>query len=242
MKLKIKFNRKFLIIAVVLIVALIVTGVVVHIASKEKSEEKIDISTHLIEVRDVMFVSNDDDYLISLMSGQREQDYAIDGKVSELVPFGVLVFNRLDGGVIESENITYALKFGENYFTGNMEKSPYDNSYLVDIENEIPTDASVLVTVNLGGGKIVEKTLNCVSNNFTVSKDRAVEIAQTKLKTNISKMQKSGEYEAYVRILKDYSDEENRTYFWYIALIGTDGNTAGILIDSNTEEIVTMKS
>lgn len=238
---KFKLSKKMIALLASLILVLVASSIFLFACKAKKPNENLDLTKHLIEVRDVMFISSDEEYTISLLSGEREKDYSLDGQISELVPFGVLILNRTDGSAINSENITYAITFDESYYTGNMEKSPYDNSFLVDIETSVPQDSQVSVTINLGGGQVVDKTLECVSKNFAVSKDRAIELATSNLKSNISKLNKSGEWEAYVRILKDYSDIENKTYYWYIAFIGSDGSTAGILIDSANEEIVSLK-
>ena len=41
-----------------------------------------------------------------------------------------------------------------------------------------------------------------------------------------------------MKILKDHSDSELKTYYWYIGVVATNGETLGILIDANSGEII----
>ena len=76
----------------------------------------------------------------------------------------------------------------------------------------------------------------------SISQARAIEIASEELKDCISSIEeKDGKTgEAMVKILKDYSGATNR-YFWYIGFVSVEGTTCGILIDTNTGEIVSKK-
>ena len=44
-----------------------------------------------------------------------------------------------------------------------------------------------------------------------------------------------------MKILKDSSNAEINHYYWYVGVISTNGETLGILIDTNTGEIIAKK-
>ena len=44
-----------------------------------------------------------------------------------------------------------------------------------------------------------------------------------------------------MKILKDYSTEDLKNYYWYVGVVSTNGETLGILIDANSGDIIAKK-
>ena len=129
---------------------------------------------------------------------------------------------------------------GENV-TGSLEKSPYDNTYSADIEQVIADDAEVSIQLVIDGIN-VSQTLTNVSSAFTIDKDKAIEIACDELRDSVRTLSKEKDNlsEAFIKILKDYSGEGNR-YYWYIGIISPEGKTSGVLIDTSNGSVVSKK-
>ena len=109
------------------------------------------------------------------------------------------------------------------------------------IEKAVDDDAEISLEININGTSFSQTLFN-ESKNFGVSQQRAIEIAGKELSSTLSEMKSGGgkTAEAMIKILKDYSGETNR-YFWYVGVAGADGKTAGILIDANSGEVVSLK-
>ena len=188
-----------------------------------------------------MFVGEDDVYYATLCSGQREQDYALDGVVNELVSFGIVTLSRLDNERLNSDEYPFTLIVNGDNITGCLEKSPYDNTYSADIKQIIPDDADLELKLVVDGNNF-NQTLENISSTFAIDKDNAISIACDELSESIKTLSKEkGSYsEAFIKILKDYSGESNR-YYWYVGIISPDGKTSGVLIDTASGDIISKK-
>lgn len=204
-------------------------------------KNSIDLNKYLIEERDNLFIANDNIYNVTFSSGMRENNYNLDGIVNDKVEFGVLTLMRNDANPLANDTYEYIVTINEEEFKGTMEKSPIDNSYAVDIEKKVEDNAIINVKINFTGYKFNQDLTN-ISNNFEISKDQALKIANTELKQAIKDIQSGNnvKFEVVMKILKDSSTDTNR-FYWYIGVISTNGETLGILIDANTGEIIAKK-
>lgn len=227
--------KKFLCVASAIICGILMVGC----GNTEKA--KTDFNSHLIEVRNNLFVGQDEVFYASVCTGQREKDYALDGVVNELTPFGIVTISRLDNEPLNKETYNFTLVINGENTTGSLEKSPYNNTYSADIEKEIPQDAEVVLQVAVDGVNF-DKSLENVSNSFTVSKDRAISIACETLTDSVKSLstETGNSSEAFIKILKDYSGENNK-YYWYVGIISPEGKTSGVLIDATSGEVISKK-
>lgn len=222
------------------VLSIIFCGVLfVGCGSSKKNET--NFNSHLIEIRNNLFAGQGETFYATLCTGEREQEYALDGVVNELVPFGIVTFARLDNESLNNDNYMFTLIVNGENITGSLEKSPYDNTYSADIEQTIADEAEITLELVVDGTN-VSQTLTNVSNDFIVSKDRAISIACEELEASVKNLsdEKNNVSEAFIKILKDYSGESNR-YYWYIGIISPEGKTSGVLIDANSGDIISKK-
>ena len=214
---------------------------VLFVGCGSSTKSQIDFKEHLIEVRNNLFAGQDETYYATVCTGEREQDYALDGVVGEMVPFGIVTIARLDNEMLKKDSYPFTLVVNGENITGSLEKSPYDNTYSADIEQVIADDAEVSIQLVLDGTNVNQNLTN-ISSGFIVDKDKAVEIACDELRDSVRMLskEKNNLSEAFVKILKDYSGEGNR-YYWYIGIISPEGKTSGVLIDSASGDIVSKK-
>jgi len=205
------------------------------------AKNETNFNNHLIEIRNNLFAGQDETYYATVCTGEREKEYALDGVVNELTPFGIVTFSRLDNEMLKQDSYQFTLIINGENVVGSLEKSPYDNKYSADIEQVIADDAEITLELVVDGTNF-SQALGNVSSNFTVNKDRAISIACEQLKDSVKGLSKQkGEYsEAFIKILKDYSGESNR-YFWYVGIISPEGKTSGVLIDANSGDIISKK-
>ena len=222
------------------VLSIIVCGVLfVGCGSNKKNET--NFNNHLIEIRNNLFAGEDDTYYATVCTGERERDYALDGVVGDLVPFGIVTLARLDNEALRNDEYSFTLVVNGENITGSLEKSPYDNTYSADIEQVIADDAEINLQVVVDGTNFNQNLTN-VSSTFGVNKDEAISIACDELKDSVKNLSKEkGNYsEAFIKILKDYSGENNR-YYWYVGIISPEGKTSGVLIDTTSGEIISKK-
>jgi len=212
------------------------------VACNNKTKEMVYcLENHIIEKRNNIYSASDDSYFATFCSGERENDYALDGVVNEKVPFGIVTFSKNDNSVMTKDCYNFDIEINGELKSGKLEKSPYDNTYSADIEMQVDDNAEIKLVVDVDGYAF-EQVLYNESKNFKISQTDAIEIAGNELKDCISQIkEKNGKTgEAMVKILKDFSGETNR-YFWYVGFVSVEGTTCGILIDTNSGDIVSKK-
>lgn len=198
------------------------------------------IGNHIIESRNNIYMGQDDNYYATFCSGEREEPYDLDGVVNEKVPFGIITLSRHDNSKLSNDEYMFTITINGESSSGTITKSPYDNTYSADIEKSVDDNAEIALEVNINGSAFSQNLYN-ESKNFEISQEKAIEIASKELSSALKSMSSNDKTaEAMIKILKDYSGETNR-YFWYVGLVGSDGKTAGVLIDAHTGEIVSVK-
>jgi len=222
------------------ILSIIVCGFL-FVGCGENKKNETNFNNHLIEVRNNLFAGEDKTYYATICTGEREKDYALDGAVNELIPFGIVTLARLDNELLKQDTYPFTLVVNGENITGSLEKSPYDNTYSADIGQKIVDDAEISLQLVIDGTNF-SQALNNVSSSFGVSKDRAISIACDELNDSVKNLskEKGNLSEAFIKILKDYSGESNR-YYWYVGIISPEGKTSGILIDATSGDIISKK-
>lgn len=231
-----KIMRKFLCILSIALCGVLFVG-----CGGTSKKNETNFNNHLIEIRNNLFAGQDENYYATVCTGQREQDYALDGVVNELVPFGIVTLARLDNEMLNQDTYPFTLVVNGENIVGSLEKSPYDNTYSADIEQVIADNAEIRLELVVDGNNVSQNLTN-VSSSFAISKDNAISIACEQLKDSIKDLskEKNNYSEAFIKILKDYSGESNR-YYWYVGIISPEGKTSGVLIDTTTGDIISKK-
>jgi len=221
--------------------ALVLVGLGFVACDNKKEEALKTLQDNVIETRNNIYVGADENFYAIFTSGEREEPYCLDGVINEMVPFGIISFSRNDNAKLNNEEYTFYITINGEEKTGTLEKSPFDNTYSADIGMNVDDNAEISLKIS-ADGKDFEQTLFNENKNFAISKERAIEIASESLTEQINNLNSETEKssEVLIKILKDYSGETNR-FFWYVGVISPDGETAGVLIDSATGEVVSKK-
>lgn len=221
--------------------ALILVGVGFVGCGGKKEQALKTLNDNVVETRNNIYVGADENFYATFTSGERENPYSLDGVINEMVAFGIVTLGKNDNSKLNSDEYTFVITINGEEKTGTLEKSPFDNTYSADIGVNVDDNAEISLKVSADGNNF-EQTLFNESKNFAITKERAIEIASETLTEQINNLEQETDQssEVLIKILKDYSGETNR-YFWYIGVISPDGDTAGVLIDTQTGEVVSKK-
>lgn len=202
----------------------------------------INLADRVIEKRENLFVANDDLYSVTFSTGTREQDYNLDGIVTDPVPFGIITLTRTDLHPLANDTYSYIVTINDQNYSGFLSKSNTDNSYSADIEANTLGDEKVNVKISFTGYTFNQDLVN-ISKDFQVDSATALKVAEKELKSDIGNTlsNKNVNIEVVMKVLKDHSDNDLKNYYWYIGVVATTGETFGILIDANSGNIIAKK-
>ena len=226
-------KKKFLVSLVLMLSIFTFTGC---------GKAEINISDYIIEKRENLFTANDSLYCVTFSTGQREENYNFDGLINPLTPFGILTISRLDNQPMANDAYSCIIEINDQTYSGFLEKGA-NNTYSIDIEVAALSEDSIIASISFTGYTFKQELIN-VSKDFEVDCNTAVEIANKELHQQISDLltDKNVKIEIVTKIMKDHSNTDLKNYYWYVGAISTNGDCLGILINSNTGEIIAKKS
>lgn len=187
----------------------------------------------LSEYRKNLFVAKTGLFTATFTSGEREEDYIMDGTKTKLVDFGVLTvkFNSELGNDIPQ----FELKINNKIFADNLERNPYDGSFVYDTLCQVDDNASIeLYLVDLDQ----REKLVCVSSTWSADYKEAIDIFSQKYSKELASHTTDGKLqgEVYVKIVS--TDKNMDNIYWYVLCVCKNGDMYASLIDPNTKVIL----
>ena len=198
---------------------------------------KTHAHTFISEYRKNLFLNKTGNIFATFTSGERERDYDLTGTKTPLVDFGVLTvkFDNDIGNTLPK----FELMVNDKLFSGELEKNPFDGSFVFDICTQVEDDDEITL-------KLIDFDQNlklvCVSSSWASNWEDAVEIFNQKFNNEIISHTKDGKFlgEIYVKIVSSNKNLDN--IYWYVLCVCQDGNIYSCLIEPNTMEILQNNS
>lgn len=185
------------------------------------------------EVREKLWLGEVDNISVSFTCGIREKTYIANGIATDVVEFGIIAFELADESI---ENCKYELLLGDKKYFGDLQKNPFDNTFVSDIGNRY--FGNTIVAKLITEIKSIEIVLESVSN-WKVDSNKVYEIVAKHYKREINSLTLNGVFagEVYIKILND-KDKYANDFYWYVSLINTTGGTLQLIISKDTGEIL----
>lgn len=195
---------------------------------------KSDVINNLSDIRYCVFVGQNDDAVVNLMCGMRENPYSYDGVSNKKTEFGVLtVFfkNR------QSENLHFSLNVGKASYAGALEENPYNHSFMADIQKIVDCEDAVYLSIE---GVVENMQLLPESLGWKIQYSQALDIAYSALEEELASLYSSRKFcaECYLKIVLDQSSIDN-PYYWCFMYVGQNGQSGSVIIDVNSGEVLT---
>ena len=184
------------------------------------------------EYRKNLFVGKTGNILATYTTGQREQEYIMDGKKTPLTDFGVLTLTFSE--MLEKAP-EFKLTINGFCYENVLELNPYDGTYVFDTETQ--NDDSAQIELYL---KDFDQTIKlvCVSSSWSSTYQDAISIFSQKYQKELDSHSKSGilNGEVYVKIVSSSKTLDN--IYWYVLCVCESGEMYSALIDPNTKAII----
>lgn len=199
------------------------------------------IYNNLSEIVDFVVCGENETMSVSLMCGRREVEYKINGYSTELIPYGVLCVS-LKNDDENIGNVDYVLFVGTIKYQGNMQKNPYDGTWVADIKTIIDKNENISVDIVINETKTSFK-LKAVNEEWKVSSNEVVRILVDKYKEQLKKMVIDGvfEGEVYIKLITD-TEGYSLQYYYYVAVVDRKGGSFNFLVSPKTKEILASNS
>lgn len=186
------------------------------------------LSMHVSEYVDNFFVGEREGIVADFCDGKRENPFCMDGVSNGLVDYGVLCVRSEK---FLGENVTFKLKIGNETYAGVLEQSPFDGSYLADIEHKSAGEEQISLEV-LG----MEMTLKNASKTFALTSSKALtKFAKIKKEELKKYMGKDFSAEVFVKMVCDSKNRD--TICFFVVAKGQNGDVTGVLLDAKTAEV-----
>lgn len=184
------------------------------------------VKDNMSEKTEVYFFGETDEVYATLSSGEREEEYLMNGKSEKNVGFGLLTvnfYNEVFGNVI---NVNFVV--GGKEQTLALELNPLNSTYMIDLERKFVGDEEIFVQY------LDDKIqLANVSKDFAVGADKAIEIASKEISKQITKEKKLSALnaECYLRVL-DKRANNFQDMFWVFTVVNVKNETYSVVIST----------
>lgn len=199
--------------------------------SCSKSLHKI-LSDSVSEYRENYFYGENGSFFASFTDGKREKNYIYDGIKTDLVDYGVLV---VKGDAPSQETLSFELTIEGEVFVGEMERNPFDRTFVFDIASRVSASDAISVYLPKFDLNI---PLTCLSKDWEMTCHKALNKFADEKKAELQKyVSKEGFLgEIYIKLVADKNDRNN--VYYYVLAVCRDGKVFGSLIDVQTGDIV----
>ena len=170
------------------------------------------------------------EFKASLSSGERENPYEYDGVKRDSVDYSLVTLyltnnaKSVDAEVIIN-GISSVKTFDLDIITGN---------YIADLEKRVNADDKI--SVKYKGNEV---SLDCVSKDFLINCDKALEIGLESFEKEMTKLLSKNNLtaECYLRIL-DRAENNFSLIYWYFYIYAQNGTTYSCVITVDKGEII----
>ncbi len=181
------------------------------------------------EYRTDVFIGSSGNFSAEAMTGFRETPFSIDGVSGEKCDFFLVTVKPKSFDPVKEYG--YKLTLDGKEYEGTLVKHPFENTYSFEVPIKI-VDRNV--SVEIDGEKI---ELASVKTENYITPEKAYEIAKKRLGgSEVLSVQN----EIYVRLIANPVNASGG-YFWYVAFVDENKQTAAVLIHPESMEIVAVR-
>ena len=182
------------------------------------------------------YIGKTNDFSVSLFSGEREENYKLDGVSTKLVPFTIISVRNVNN--VKFSELQYTLEVDGKTYDGALMQNPYDDVLEADVKISISPQSEVFVYLKFG--EITQiANLECVFQNFSISYQTALDIAVDEVIAQKPELKQNLTYECFIQILN--KDMQNPMYFWLVNIVSSEGDMFNVIIDTTTGEVLAKK-
>ena len=194
------------------------------------------VINNISEERIFVLEGRSDGVMAELMCGYRESDYNVNGYSSQLIEFGILTIRFVDSQ--EFDSVNYTLFVGVDKFSGEMQKNPFEDSYVVDLKTIIDDRQNILIEIDADAVVYCMKMFSPMIE-WTIDSRRALDIFIDKYSRELKLLVGDNAFggEIYIKIVGDY-DKYGAEYMYYVSCVDRQGECLSMIVSPKTGNIL----
>ena len=194
---------------------------------------------NMAEIRESVVFGRSDEMYVTIMSGEREGEYKLNGYATSLIPFGIITVDILQENTKDIEgDMSYVLFVGTKKYSGVFEINPYNDTFVADIGEKIDITQNIRLDIKYNGR---EESLKLISpqSEWEIDHEKCLANFVDKYKEELKKfvINEVFEGECYIKIIDDW-DEFGSEYYYYVSVIGRSGSSISVVISPKSGEIL----
>ncbi len=192
--------------------------------------------SHISQINYEYYVGEVQDFWLTVTTGKRERDFAQDGQNSTLVDYCIL--SVVPKNAQEYISLQYTVEIGESKYQGELEKSPFDNTFGKDLGISFDKNATMYVTILVDDKTQICKMKN-ISIDFEIDCEKAFGLGVSALQEDLLRMSNNMQesVDAYCKIIS--TDKKLDIYYWLISFVNQSGEQVAVIIDTNSGQVIT---
>ena len=188
------------------------------------------------ETRTCYYFGKNDKYVASVTSGEREEEYILNGEHTKNVPYTVLVVDFIETKLNTLPN--FELSIDGKIYSGEMELNPFNGTFCVDLGVQIEDNLDVELSLLEESKKMDLISVSSLWQvDYSLAFDIAINAFGERLNNYIENGKLQGEIFQKLISLNRYSAED---IYWNICLFLKNGEILTCTIDVITGQVVAM--
>ena len=206
----------------------------------EQPEERQGLQKNVSTYHDAVYVGANEDFGVTLFTGECEKLIVVDGKVGELTPFATLTVTPLTSSLFNN-TYTYVLVGANGERTGELIKDVIGATFSAELTDIKDLGAVTAVKVVAQGILESEIALANKLDGALTWKD-VLKIAEEAFSEEIKAETDTGnlEREIYIKLVNAMADED-APYYYYVSFINSPTDYWALLIDPETGAVISKK-
>lgn len=182
------------------------------------------VLNNMAEITKEYYFGENDTMVATLSVGEREEDYLVNGQATELVDYSLLVIKFKEENIVKA--IVFEVKSGEVTVDVEAEYNSFNNSYMVDIVDDITIGEDFSIVYD-------EQTVTLERQNFAIDYENALQIVCENLKDKLEEQKSYNHFnaECYLRVMSEKDDDFSDLY-WCFTCLNYEGESFSVIIST----------
>lgn len=224
----------------ILIVALLIIASAFALVGCNKKDTNFDsVKSQISHIQKEILQGKTDNFRVKLISGSKEKDFVIDGKVGDLKEFTSLSVTPINIDMYE-KTFTFKLIGKDGEITGELKKNILGTSFNADITDR--KKIGELVSVEITGENVSDNIALIDILKDCIDADKALESAYNAVKDDLKSEFVDGRFtrEVFIKLINDRNSADS-PYYWYVSMMKDTNSFISILINPSDGKIISIK-